>query len=146
MDFALTGERMAGIDIRREGRIGHITLNRPGAMNALTRDMCLKIKAALNEWQDDAIIRMALIDGKGGLARPDRRTDRHRRPKPRRCRRKTRAPEQGDFAEGIRARVVDRDHTARWKHAGPDKVPEPDVINMLLPLRGVRLDFEGEHG
>ncbi|WP_308915038.1 enoyl-CoA hydratase/isomerase family protein [Jannaschia sp. LMIT008] len=39
-----------------------------------------------------------------------------------------------DFAEGIRARLIDRDDAPRWDHAGPDAVTEGEVSAMLRPL------------
>lgn len=45
-----------------------------------------------------------------------------------------RALEQGDFVEGIRAQVVDKDRNPRWRHGGPGDVPAVDVANMLAPL------------
>ena len=54
--------------IRREGRAGRITLNRPGALNALTWDMCLKIDAALRDWAADDAVALVLIDGAGERA------------------------------------------------------------------------------
>ncbi|PWJ21091.1 enoyl-CoA hydratase/isomerase family protein [Jannaschia seohaensis] len=45
-----------------------------------------------------------------------------------------RALEHADFVEGIRAQIVDKDRTPRWRHAGPDQVPPIDVSAMLRPL------------
>ncbi|WP_372891432.1 enoyl-CoA hydratase/isomerase family protein [Rhodosalinus sp.] len=54
--------------IRREGRAGRITLNRPGALNALTWEMCLEIDAALKDWAADDSVALVLIDGAGERA------------------------------------------------------------------------------
>ncbi|MFP4451503.1 MAG: enoyl-CoA hydratase/isomerase family protein, partial [Rhodosalinus sp.] len=54
--------------IRKEGRAGRITLNRPKALNALTWDMCLKIDAALKDWADDGDVALVLIDAEGDRA------------------------------------------------------------------------------
>ncbi|MCT8328603.1 enoyl-CoA hydratase/isomerase family protein [Albidovulum sediminis] len=59
---------MADILIRREGRAGRITLNRPGALNALTYEMCLAIDRALIDWASDARIALVLIDAVGERA------------------------------------------------------------------------------
>ncbi|MFQ5622202.1 MAG: enoyl-CoA hydratase/isomerase family protein [Paracoccaceae bacterium] len=59
---------MSDIRIRKEGRIGRITLNRPEALNALTYDMVLAIEAALDAWAGDEAVAMALIDAKGDKA------------------------------------------------------------------------------
>ena len=70
--------------IRREGRAGRITLNRPKALNALTYPMVLEIEQALLAWRDDAQIAVVILDGAGerGLCAGgdvrslyDRRTD-----------------------------------------------------------------------
>ncbi|MGI1661245.1 enoyl-CoA hydratase/isomerase family protein [Palleronia sp. KMU-117] len=43
-----------------------------------------------------------------------------------------RAMEQGDFLEGIRAAIIDKDRRPRWRHDAP---PDPDeVAAMLAPL------------
>ena len=44
--------------------------------------------------------------------------------------------EQGDFAEGIRARIVDRDDAPCWADAGPTDVPHNAMSAMLRPLPG----------
>ncbi|MEM9798577.1 MAG: enoyl-CoA hydratase/isomerase family protein [Pseudomonadota bacterium] len=59
---------MTDIHIRRDGRAGRITLNRPKALNALTWDMCLEIERALDTWRDDPAIHLLLIDGTGDRA------------------------------------------------------------------------------
>lgn len=59
---------MSDVIIRQEGRAGHITLNRPKALNALTWDMLLAIEAALDNWHDDPNIALVLIDGTGDRA------------------------------------------------------------------------------
>ncbi|PPB81723.1 enoyl-CoA hydratase [Albidovulum inexpectatum] len=54
--------------IRKEGRAGRITLNRPRALNALTLEMCHAIDAALREWRDDADVSLIMIDAEGERA------------------------------------------------------------------------------
>jgi enoyl-CoA hydratase len=56
------------IFIRKEDRAGRITLNRPGALNALTWDMCRAIERALQDWRDDAEVALLLIDAAGEKA------------------------------------------------------------------------------
>jgi enoyl-CoA hydratase len=51
--------------IRREGRAGRITMNRPKALNALTYAMVGSIRSALLEWKDDPAVELVLIDGAG---------------------------------------------------------------------------------
>jgi enoyl-CoA hydratase len=45
-----------------------------------------------------------------------------------------RAMEKGDFLEGIRAAIIDKDKAPKWRHASPEAVTAPDVAGMLLPL------------
>ncbi|MCK9993283.1 MAG: enoyl-CoA hydratase [Alphaproteobacteria bacterium] len=47
------------------GSLGVITLNRPGALNALTLGMCHAIDARLRIWRDDARIKSVVIKGAG---------------------------------------------------------------------------------
>ena len=51
-----------------EGELGHITLNRPQALNALTRGMVEAVAAALDAWRDDDAVRHILLDGAGERA------------------------------------------------------------------------------
>ena len=59
---------MSDIHIRREGRAGRITLNRPGALNALTWEMCLLVERALDDWRADDAVALVLIDAMGERA------------------------------------------------------------------------------
>lgn len=52
----------------QRGALGLITLNRPKALNALTHDMCLKMKAQLDAWADDNVIKTVAIRGAGDRA------------------------------------------------------------------------------
>lgn len=54
--------------IRREGRAGRITLNRPKALNALTLAMVRDIAAALATWENDPAVDLVLLDGAGDRA------------------------------------------------------------------------------
>jgi len=56
------------IRIRKIGRIGQITLQRPEALNAVTYDMVLAIEAALDDWRDDEEVTCVLIDAEGNRA------------------------------------------------------------------------------
>ena len=53
---------------RKEDALGRITLNRPKALNALTYDMCVAIKAALDGWANDADVKAVAIDAVPGRA------------------------------------------------------------------------------
>ncbi|MDZ7600483.1 MAG: enoyl-CoA hydratase/isomerase family protein [Hoeflea sp.] len=56
------------IRIRKIGRIGQITLQRPEALNAVTYEMVLAIEAALDGWRDDERVACVLIDAEGHKA------------------------------------------------------------------------------
>jgi enoyl-CoA hydratase len=51
--------------IRRDGRLGHIILNRPRAMNALTHGMVNTIASTLAEWEEDDDVSTVLLSGAG---------------------------------------------------------------------------------
>src|SRR4029079_813158 len=54
--------------VRREGRAGRITMNRPKALNALTHAMVGRIWGALLSWRDDPGVELILLDGAGDRA------------------------------------------------------------------------------
>ncbi|GAB5446459.1 enoyl-CoA hydratase/isomerase family protein [Gymnodinialimonas sp.] len=45
-----------------------------------------------------------------------------------------RSMEHGDFLEGIRAAIIDKDRKPKWKHAAPGDVTAVEVAGMLKPL------------
>jgi enoyl-CoA hydratase len=51
--------------IRRQGRAGRITLNRPRAFNLLTRAMVRAIHSALDLWRNDPEVELLVIDADG---------------------------------------------------------------------------------
>jgi enoyl-CoA hydratase len=51
--------------LRRDGHLGHIILNRPQAMNALTHGMVKAMTAALTEWENDDSVSTILLTGAG---------------------------------------------------------------------------------
>jgi len=60
--------------VRRQGNVGHISLNRPKALHALTLDMCRAMSAALSAWAADESIEAVIIDhaeGRGFCAGGD---------------------------------------------------------------------------
>ncbi|WP_420023713.1 enoyl-CoA hydratase/isomerase family protein [Cereibacter azotoformans] len=59
---------MSDVLIRKAGRAGRITLNRPAALNALSYDMCLGIDAALRDWAQDPEIDRVVMDANGPRA------------------------------------------------------------------------------
>jgi len=50
------------------GALGLITLNRPKALNALTHDMCVVMKAQLDRWTADTAVKAVAIRGMGDRA------------------------------------------------------------------------------
>ena len=54
-----------------------------------------------------------------------------------------RAMEKGDFLEGIRAQIIDKDRQPKWQYADRD-VPTTAVSQMLMPLGADTLRFEEE--
>lgn len=52
-----------------------------------------------------------------------------------------RAQEQGDFLEGIRAQVIDKDRTPKWTHASPADLTQAEIDRMLEPLGDSELRF-----
>ncbi|MDC0541805.1 3-hydroxyisobutyrate dehydrogenase, partial [Paracoccaceae bacterium] len=52
-----------------------------------------------------------------------------------------RAMEHGDFLEGIRATIIDKDRNPQWQHT-LDAVPSVAVSRMLMPLGRAKLTFE----
>ena len=59
---------MSELTIRTRGRIGHITLTRVKALNALSYDMCMAVERALDAWRDDASVGLIVIDAEGEKA------------------------------------------------------------------------------
>ena len=151
---------------RREGRLGHITLNRPAAFNALTLDMVRALDAALG-WIDrcyagDTV--EEILDALEGATEPEARAaaaeiagnaptalkvtlqalrdarhlglddclDREFRI----SRSITRRP---DFAEGVRAAVVDKDRDPRWHPSRLADVGRREVLRHLAPVDGEEL-------
>ena len=58
----------------------------------------------------------------------------------------SRASEEADFVEGIRALIIDKDNAPRWKHSGPDAVPPHEMSAMLRPPPGGDLMFDDGTG
>jgi enoyl-CoA hydratase len=65
---------MSDVLIQRHGATGHISLNRPKAIHALTLGMCQTMIEALLEWRDDDAVEAVIIDhteGRGFCAGGD---------------------------------------------------------------------------
>jgi enoyl-CoA hydratase len=54
-----------------------------------------------------------------------------------------RAAEQGDFIEGIRAAIIDRDTPPKWKHADIAAVTAAEIDAMLAPVPEAKIAFVG---
>jgi enoyl-CoA hydratase len=68
------------VNIHTHGHAGHISLNRPKALHALTLDMCHAMSAALSGWADDAAVEAVILDhaeGRGFCAGGDINLLRH---------------------------------------------------------------------
>ena len=61
----VTDTEAATVLVRTESSLGHITLNRPRAINALDLGMIQQITAALTAWVHDTDVQTVLIDGAG---------------------------------------------------------------------------------
>ena len=62
------------IHTHAHGRTGHISLNRPKALHALTLDMCHAMSAALSEWAAQDAVEAVIVDhaeGRGFCAGGD---------------------------------------------------------------------------
>ena len=46
----------------------------------------------------------------------------------------SRAQEETDFLEGIRAMVIDKDKTPQWTHKSLSEVKTSEVTALLMPL------------
>lgn len=53
-----------------------------------------------------------------------------------------RSAEQGDFIEGIRAAIIDRDRNPQWRHKTWQDVPETEILRMTAPLGDDALQWE----
>lgn len=49
----------------RVGPVGHLTLDRPAAINALTKPMMVEIGETLSRWREDDAVQVVLLDGAG---------------------------------------------------------------------------------
>ncbi|MDW3207248.1 MAG: enoyl-CoA hydratase/isomerase family protein [Alphaproteobacteria bacterium] len=54
--------------LTRRGPIGHILLNRPKALNAITFEMVIAVADALSDWEKDDAVRAVIIEGAGDRA------------------------------------------------------------------------------
>ncbi|MEU1343752.1 enoyl-CoA hydratase/isomerase family protein [Streptomyces sp. NPDC005827] len=56
---------MSDVLLHTAGRAGHLTLNRPRAINALSHAMVLRIAEALTAWEHDPAVETVVISGAG---------------------------------------------------------------------------------
>lgn len=54
--------------VRRQARIGRLTINRPKALNAVDHEMLRTIRDGLERWRDDPSIHAVIIEGAGDRA------------------------------------------------------------------------------
>jgi enoyl-CoA hydratase len=59
---------VSDIEFERRGAAGIVTLNRPQALNAVTHEMVLALRSALEDWADDPSITRVVIQAAGGRA------------------------------------------------------------------------------
>ena len=59
------GDPEASVLVRVHDGIGHLTLNRPRAINALSHEMVGLMQSALDGWAGDDAVRVVLVDGAG---------------------------------------------------------------------------------
>ena len=59
---------MTDISIRKSGKAGRITLQRPKALNALSYKMCLAVDEALRDWANDDSVELVVIEAEGEKA------------------------------------------------------------------------------
>jgi enoyl-CoA hydratase len=53
---------------RKDGRMGLVTLNRPKALNALNRAMCVALHRQLIQWSSDDEVHLVVVEGAGDRA------------------------------------------------------------------------------
>ncbi|MFS0770832.1 enoyl-CoA hydratase/isomerase family protein [Sphingomonas sp. 1P08PE] len=56
------------VDFRRDGMVGHITLNRPEKLNAVSREMARVLETIVAECNEDSTIRAVVLSGAGTRA------------------------------------------------------------------------------
>ncbi|MDJ1114327.1 enoyl-CoA hydratase/isomerase family protein [Microbacterium dauci] len=61
----MTGSAASTLQVRTDGSVGHVTLDRPRAINAVDHEMILGIGAALDAFEHDADVALVLLDGAG---------------------------------------------------------------------------------
>jgi enoyl-CoA hydratase len=54
-----------------------------------------------------------------------------------------RSMDKGDFLEGVRAQIIDKDRNPKWQHDSPHDVTPDEVAAMLAPLGDAELTFPG---
>jgi enoyl-CoA hydratase len=59
------GDDPGHVRVRRYGRVGRLTLDRPEAINALSLRMMVILDAVLRRWESDSQIDVVVLDGTG---------------------------------------------------------------------------------
>jgi len=109
-------------------------------------DIVRALKHSDSEFAQDALKKLVRVSPLGAacaveLVHRARNVDSLRRALELEYRCTYRAVEEGDFVEGIRALVIDKDKSPKWKHDNVEKVPDIDVARMLMPLGANTLSF-----
>lgn len=61
----VAGDDPGHVRVRRHGRVGRLTLDRPEAINALSLRMMVTLDAVLRRWETDPQIDVVVLDGNG---------------------------------------------------------------------------------
>ncbi|MET9254200.1 enoyl-CoA hydratase/isomerase family protein [Streptomyces sp. NPDC003717] len=61
----VTGDESEPVLLHTEGRAGHLVLNRPRALNALTHEMVRRLQEALDAWEHDPAVETVVLTGAG---------------------------------------------------------------------------------
>jgi enoyl-CoA hydratase len=61
----MAADEEEGVAVRRHGSVGHISLDRPEALNALSTSMVRRMQRAFDAWRDDPSVSTIVLDGRG---------------------------------------------------------------------------------
>ena len=121
----------AEVIVRVEGRVGRLSLNRPRALNALTADgsaWALAQRAVIAR-KCPTTLKVALRLVHEGAARTSFAGEMAAE-----YRVAVRMSGRPDFAEGVRAVILDKDNTPRWSPAALEDVTPAMLDAIFAPL------------